>query len=268
MRSILFALALLAGTSPSVGQSLERIDTAEAIRGLEGVGRLDILTRDGDAAFCTATLVSPTRVLTAAHCVHASDGSAYLADEMTFRAGLRDGHADATRRVRRMVIHPAYRPGPRPTAETVAVDLALLELDRALDVAGVSPFAVSGRLDVGATVRVISYARHREAAPSSEAGCGVLDRDARVVVLTCQVDFGSSGAPVFLVVGGRLGLVSVISAMGEWRGRPAAFAVTVEDGLAMLEREFARPSSLATSHRSVRVGASRGGTIRFVRPGG
>lgn len=266
MRIVLLALALLA--PPAMAEPLLRMDTAEAIRGLEGIGRLDIATGTGISGFCTATLVAPTLVLTAAHCVHGVDGSPYLTEEMTFRAGFRDGHADATRRVRRMVVHPAYRPVTRPTGASIAADLALLELDRSLDLPGIRPFPADGTLAIGDPVRVVSYARHRAEAPSSESGCTVLDRDARILVLSCSVDFGASGAPVLVDDGHGARVVSVISAMGEAEGRPVAFAVTVEEGLATLHRAFTRSGTLAPTRKTLRVGAQRGGTIRFVRPDG
>ncbi len=267
MRATPLLLAiLLALAGPARAEGLARLDTAEAMRGLEGIGRLDMAS-GRDSGFCTATLVAPTLVLTAAHCVHREDGTPHLADEMTFRAGLRDGHADAVRRVRRMIVHPAYRPEPRPTFESVSADLALLELDAALELPNVRPFPASGRLGAGDRVRVVSYARHREDAPSDEADCGVLERDARILVLTCSVDFGASGAPVLIDDGRGPTIVSVISAKGEWDGRPAAFAVTVEEGLSLLVREFARAPMAGASHKSLRVGAERSGTIRFVRPG-
>ena len=270
MRLILAAILLsLLPLTAQAGEGLRALDTADSVRGLEGVGRLDIGGASGQRGFCTATLVSPTQVLTAAHCVFdPATGSPQPTEDMTFRAGLRHGEEEARRRVRRMVIDPGYRYGGSPTPGSVATDLALLELDRALELPQVRPFPASGRLATGDVVQVVSYARHRAEAASREDDCTVLARDARVLALSCSVDFGSSGAPVFVATASGLRIVSVISAKGVWDDRPAAFAVTVEAGLERLRREFARATNLAPVRKTLRVGEEGTGTIRFLRPGG
>ena len=53
-------------------------------------------------------------------------------------------------------------------------------------------------------------------------------------VLSCHIDPGSSGAPVFLVEDGRLGVVAVVSAMASWRDDPVALAADLHGGLAPL----------------------------------
>lgn len=260
-------LILCAPVAAVAGEGLRALDTAEAARGLEGVGRLDIGGATGTRGFCTATLVSPTQVLTAAHCVYdPATLQPQPADDMTFRAGLRHGQEEARRGVRRMVIHPDYRYGATPTADSVATDLALLELDRPLDLPRVRPFPASGALATGDTVQVVSYARDRAEAASTEDDCTVLARDARVLALSCSVDFGASGAPVFVATDAGLHIVSVISSMGTWSDRPAAFAVTVEAGLERLRLEFSRATHLAPVRKALRVGEEASGTIRFLRP--
>ena len=268
----LFAACLLlipAGGAPAEADGLRALGTALDRRGLEGVGRLD-LEFDTGQGFCTAALVSPTEVLTAAHCMfEKGTGEAVPADHITFRAAFHNGREDERRRVRRRVIHPDYVYSDTPSHQSVSTDLALLELDRAVQSLTVQPFNARGHLEIGDRVQVVSYARGRADVPSSEEDCGVLDRGVRVLILDCSINFGSSGAPVFVRSSEGLQIVSVISAMGDWRGRPAAFAVTVEQGLADLRNAFDAAPRTAPVRKVLRVGEDRGGSgsIRFLRPG-
>ncbi|CTQ48589.1 V8-like Glu-specific endopeptidase [Jannaschia donghaensis] len=269
-----FGLFVLGATPPTAQTTVPpstsaTVQTAHDARGIEGVGRLDIRGADGASGFCTAALVSPSLVLTAAHCLFdKSTGQAFSNEAMTFRAGLRQGEETASRRVRRMVIHPGYTYSERPTGTALRTDLALLELARDVRLPQVHPFAAQGSLTTGDAVELISYARGRADAPMRESGCTVLDRDARVLVLSCSVDYGASGSPVFVRTAQGLQIVSVISSMSDWDGRPVALAVTVESGLEELKREFLRTPQFAARRKVLRVGEDGGtGTIRFHRPG-
>jgi V8-like Glu-specific endopeptidase len=262
--SLFFALPL---SSPADG--LRELRTADEIRGFEAVGRIDFGTATR-GSYCTGTLVTPTLVLTAAHCLFDEAGNGVSADKITFRAGLRNGQADAERRVRRMVMHPDYDPLGPPNHENVAADVALLELDQALNGTRVRPMSGTSMLIPGKQVQVVSYAAGRSETPSLEEACNVLDRGARILVLDCDATFGASGAPVFVASEDGYKIVSIISAGGKLGDKDATYAVTVESGLSALMQEFARLPNIPTvrkiAHPGDRTGA--GGTIRFIRPGG
>jgi V8-like Glu-specific endopeptidase len=275
MRLILAALLSVGLAAAAAAQNLRVLDTPGEIFGLEAVGRLDA-EMDGRRGFCTATLITPARVLTAAHCLVGEDGALVAPEALTFRAGLRNGQTKGARGVARYAIHPDYRPGRSLSIETIAVDLALLELDQPVDYWAVPPLRARGGIETGQSVQVVSYARGREAAPSHEEGCSVLSRSGsgRVLGLNCQATFGSSGAPVFVATSRGPRVVAVISSGGTWRNRPITYAASVTDVLPLLDAAMPRigaPRRIASPGvKTLRPGegAGQGGTIRFIRPEG
>jgi len=230
---------LLAATAATAARAqdsrLQTLPTLDASRGWQGVGRLNI----GTQAFCTATLIAPDRVLTAAHCLFdRTTGARIHADQMTFLAGWRTGRAEATRGIRATAIEPGFHFTQGETLERVASDLALLQLDRPIRLPSVQPFAIdTAALAQGAPVAVVSYARERSEAPSLQDRCAVLDqRRDGVMVLSCAIDFGASGAPVFTLRNGEARIVSVLSAMASSAGQTVALGMRLEGRLAALER--------------------------------
>ena len=81
---------------------------------------------------------------------------------------------------------------------------------------------------------MVSYAHGRSEAPSLQGLCGVLDLQSRMMVLSCEVDFGASGSPVFAGPEDAPVIVSVISAKAEADGQPVALGAEIEGALAPL----------------------------------
>lgn len=251
----LLLVALVSATTSLSAQDshLQTLSTLDSSRGWQAVGRLNI----GERSFCTATLVAPDKVLTAAHCLFDRITGERVPDtQMTFLAGWRTGRAEAIRGISASAIEPGFHFTRGETLDRVASDLALLQLDQPIRLPTVRPFAIDSAAPAqGARVAVVSYARDRAEAPSLQDRCAVLDqRRDGVMVLSCAIDFGASGAPVFTVADGQARIVSVLSAMASSEGQTVALGMRLEGRLAALE------ARLQEAPTGARVSA------RFLRP--
>lgn len=186
MRRTLLPFALLCLATPLAAQDagLRSLETSDAGRGWEAVGRLNL----GTKGLCTGALIAPDLVLTAGHCLFDKETGARIdAAQIEFLAGWRNGRAEAYRHVRRAVAHPEYVYGGQSLEARVPYDLALLQLDQPIRLPSVTPFSTAAQPHRGAEVGVVSYAKDRAEAPSLQQVCEVLAERADMLMLSCEI---------------------------------------------------------------------------------
>ncbi|MGB0411209.1 MAG: trypsin-like serine peptidase [Pikeienuella sp.] len=221
MRGLLLVLLMLPSLAVAEGRVMLGAHEQDEWR---AVGRLNT-----GSGFCTATLVAPDLVVTAAHCLYARrTGVRLRAERVHFVAGYRlrkfAGHA----RAERLTVHPEYQYAQRVNAKGVSTDLALVKLSGPITA---TPFAVAPDVRVGDPIVILSYGRDRPEIPSIQSPCHVIRRVGGVLVMDCDVTYGVSGAPVFRRMGGEWRIVAVVSAMGTEKGRNVAYAVALDQAM-------------------------------------
>lgn len=244
---------------------LVTLETRQDSLGWEAVGRLDIRGK----GFCTAALIRDRLILTAAHCLYETDGTPIDPTRFTFLAGLRDGQAQATRGVTRAIPHPEYEfRGGVTSPSTVAMDIAVLELNQPIRNSRLQPYMIAQRPLTGDQVGVVSYGRGRAQAPSLQEVCNVLGLQTGVIVMTCDVEFGSSGAPVFMMSDGQTRIASVVSAMAEVNGQKVSLGTSLAGPLNALLAHFATlgPARPGGTQRLINVNERNDTGAKFVRP--
>lgn len=272
MHKALFFIALsilsVFGSASTAQQSttpLRQMAAENDARVWRAVGRLDA----SGSGFCTGTLIAPDLVLTAAHCVYSKRSGVLLEpDDLTFKAGLRNGRIAAAREVAQIEAHPNYDPKSPLTAQNIRHDVALLRLAVPIPTNQLDPFIVQDSTVSGGAVSIVSYGLNREDSPSRQDVCQVKQIQQEIVFMDCNVTFGSSGAPVFSHKNGRGQIVSVISGMANINGRMMALGMTLPDIVADLRhRMWAHKKSPVARINRMAIGAENAvGGAKFVRP--
>lgn len=214
--------ALAADPKPGIVGSDDRTVTADPR--FAAVGRLNL----SGTGFCTATLIRPNVVVTAAHCLtYKRTGKPIPPDRLHFVAGWRKGKYAAHRRGRATRIHAEYKGAASP-GQRMASDIALIVLDKPIPASVIAPIPLdrgTGSVRMTVPLTHVSYARDRAHLPSVETGCVVRKVVGRMLLTDCDANFGGSGAPVLRERDGALHVLGVVSGVVEVNGLRRVAAV-------------------------------------------
>ena len=208
-RKTLVALAAWVTASAALAQSnsLPSLGNSESEARWEAVGRLDI----GADRFCNAALISPNVVMTSAHCLFDPETGVRLdAGSLEFSAGWRNGRASALRRVRHTVIHPDFDP------DTRNANIALVELDRAIDSRMVAPMVPAEAPGAGAEIQLVGF--DAALSPTVAETCALTTLEKGQITTTCATDPGVNGAIAVAMIDGSDRVVSLVSTKTEKTG--------------------------------------------------
>lgn len=203
-------LGAIAGC-PAAAERQDRLLDPREAEVFRGIGRLNF----AGSRFCSAALVSPREVVTAAHCLfNPRTGAPVPVSEMRFVAGLYRGDYAAVRDIDAVAIPLDFALETDRPNRSLQRDFALVRLAEPVDTAHISPLAVGGA-DLPEHLSIVGYSRERAQAPSVVEPCRAVAHVGLVFTLTCRITFGASGAPVLETVAGVPRIFAVVTAIGQ-----------------------------------------------------
>jgi protease YdgD len=184
------------------------------------VGRVIVGGRD----VCSGTLVAPSIVLTAGHCLQPKGSNKPVSvNKVKF---LIKSNLDGRRRLFSAIdtgISPQffYRNAINPSLDSLQGDMALIKLD---GIATRSGFEVLGDPARSGGIGYITARLREDRSPEGLETCLVKVMANDILALSCYREEGFSGSPVFAMIDGVRRVIGVVTARSDRRGALVLYA--------------------------------------------
>ncbi len=236
-RWVLAGVVLAAMAGPGHSQTTRRVLESEEAARWRAVGSLNVL----GAEACTAILISPDEIITAAHCaIEGLTGGLRPVGLYRVNLGQISDGSGSDYGIAASAVLPGYLVSEGGnTVEKIGNDLALMRLAKPVAPEDVVPMTVADWPNpIGEFVDILGYERGGPSAVTIREGCMVLDSQDGVNIANCSVISGLSGGAMVLSRAAEEPptLVAVVSSSGHG----TAYAVTIAPHLAALRAELAK----------------------------
>jgi hypothetical protein len=168
---------------------------------------------------CSAALIGPDIIVTAAHCVSEENAQIY-----SFRSSLPDSKPV---QVERIVVHPFYRDFITQRLRRLRFDIAVGRLEAPLADRSVTPFPLGDVARTGEGLFLASWRAQSGPRPRLRRCLVIEGQVPGVVALGCRVRGGESGAPLVRLTDQGVELVAIVNSTARIEDKDVALAADV-----------------------------------------